>query len=130
MKSVEDHGYIIDFAVAGKIGFLLKKNAIEFIKTYNRGKPLVCGQIMRCKVLSTVNARSLPVSVDPGVVGGALMGGDSLIQMHAIQPGLLVNTAVKEASINMFFSSYCLSLSLCATLGFIKWCGCYFPRWV
>ena len=96
VKSVEDHGYIIEFGVAGKTGFLLKKNAVEFIKTCNRGKPLVCGQVVRCKLLSAVEARSVPVSVEPCVVGGALVGGDSLAQLHALQPGLLVNTAVKE----------------------------------
>ena len=97
VKSVEDHGYLIDFGLAGdKTGFLLRKNAVEFIKTCNKGKPLVRGQVMRCKVLSAVDARSLPVSVEPGVVGGALVGGDSLVQMRALQPGLLVNTSVKE----------------------------------
>lgn len=99
VKSVEDHGYIIDLGVAGKVGFLLKKNASEFIKTCNRGKPLVRGQVVRCKVLSAVDARSVPVSVDPGIVGGALVGGDSLVHLHALQPGVLVNTAVKEVGV-------------------------------
>ena len=81
------------------MGFLLKKNAAEFIKTCNKGKPLVRGQVTRFKVLSAVEARSVPVSVDLGVVGGALVGGDSLVQMHALQPGMLVNTAVKEVYI-------------------------------
>ena len=96
VKSLEDHGYIIDFGVANKVGFLLKKNAKEFIRKCNRGRNLRCGQVVRCKVLSAVDARSIPVSVEPGVVGGALVGGDSLVQLHALQPGLLVNMAVKE----------------------------------
>ena len=96
---MEDHGYIIDFGVAGKTGFILKKNAVDFIRTCNRGKPLVCGQVMRCKVLSAVEARSVPVSVEPCVVGGALVGGDSLVQLHALQPGILVNTTVKEVCV-------------------------------
>lgn len=99
MRSVEDHGYIIDFGVTGKTGFLLKKNASEFIKTCNMGEPLVRGQVMRCKVLSAVEAHSVPVSVNPDVVGGALVGGDSLIQLHALQPGMLVNTVVKEVGV-------------------------------
>ena len=96
VKSLEDHGYIVDFGVANKVGFLLKKNAKEFVKTCCRGRKLRCGQVVRCKVLSDVDTRSVPVSVEPGVVGGALVGGDSLVQLHALQPGLLVNTAMKE----------------------------------
>lgn len=99
VRSIEDHGYIIDFGVAGKTGFLLKKNASEFIETCNMGEPLVRGQVMRCKVLSAVDARSVPVSVNPDLVGGALVGGDSLIQLHALQPGMLVNTVVKEVGV-------------------------------
>ena len=96
MRSVEDHGYIVDFGVAGKSGFLLRKNASEFIRTCNRGKPLVLGQVIRCKFLSNVDARSVPVTIAPALVGGALMGEDSLVQLKALQPGMLVNTAVKE----------------------------------
>ena len=98
VRSVEDHGYIVDFGVADKVGFLLNKHAAQFIKTCNRGRQLVVGQVIRCKVLSAVDTRSVPVSAEPGVVGGALVGGDSLVQLHALQPGLLVNTAVKDVS--------------------------------
>lgn len=99
VRSVEDHGYIIDFGVAGKTGFLLKKNASEFIEACNKGGCLEPGQVVRCKVLSDVEARSVPVSVNPDIVGGALVGGDSLIQLHALLPGMLVNTAIKEVGV-------------------------------
>ena len=89
----------MDFGVAGKSGFLLRKNASEFIKTCNMGKPLVQGQVIRCKVLSAVDARSVPVSIDPSLVGGALVGGDTLVQLRALQPGMLVNAAVKEVGV-------------------------------
>lgn len=95
MKSVEDHGYIIDFGVSNKTGFLLKKNTTEFLKT-SGARCLVRGQVVRVKILSDVDARSVPVTVEPSVVGGALVGGDSLVQLHALQPGILVNTSVKE----------------------------------
>ena len=106
MKSIEDHGYIIGFGVDNKVGFLLKKNATEFVRTCNRGKVLRCGQVVRCKVLSAVDTRSVPVSVEPSVVGGALVGGDSLVQLHALQPGILVNTAVKQVR-------SCVSVRVC-----------------
>ena len=128
VKSVEDHGYIIDFGVSGKMGFLLKKNAAEFVKMCNGGKPLVCGQVTMCKVLSDVDARSVPVTVDPSVVGGALVGGDSLVQLPALQPGMLVNTAVKEVMSTCAMTM--TSLWACLSTGGLQWSDCHVPRWV
>ena len=126
---MEDHGYIINFGVSGKTGFLLKKNAAQFVRESNKGKPLVCGQVTRCKVLSGVDARSVPVSVDPGMVGGALVGGDSLVQLHALQPGLLVNTAVKEVSVYNCLVRQLWSYCVCVGVsGGVKGCDSEFPR--
>ena len=96
MRSVEDHGYIVDFGVEGKTGFLLKKNAAEFVKSFNKGKPLCLGQVVQCLVLPGADARSVPITVNPSAVMGSLIAGDSLVALHSLLPGLLVNAAVKE----------------------------------
>ena len=96
VRSVEDHGYIVDFGVENKTGFLLRKNAAEFVKSSNKGKPLCVGQVIRCLVLPGADARSVPVSINPSQVGGALLSGDSLLGMNSLLPGLLVNAAIKE----------------------------------
>ena len=98
IRSVEDHGYIVDFCVDNKTGFLLRKNAAEFIKSCNRGKPLCLGQVIHCLVLPGADARSVPVSINPSQVGGALLPSDNLLGINAVVPGLLVNAAVKEVS--------------------------------
>ena len=96
MKSIEDHGYIIEFGVEGKTGFLLKKNALEFIKSHNRGKPLSLGQVLQCLVLPGSDSRTTSLSISPGTVAGSLVPGDSLVSLPALLPGMLVNATVKE----------------------------------
>ena len=96
VKSVEDHGYIVDFGVEGKTGFLLRKNSSEFIKSCNRGKPLCRGQVVQCLVLPGASARAVPVSINPTAVREILLPGDSLLGVNALLPGMLVNAAVKE----------------------------------
>lgn len=88
----------MDFALKGKTGFLLKKNAAEFVKLQGRGKSLCLGQVVKCLVLPGADARAIPVSINPSQVGGALLSGDTLIGINALLPGLLVNAAVKEVS--------------------------------
>ena len=95
VKSIEDHGYIVDFGVEGKTGFLLRKNSSEFIKLCNQGKPLYRGQVIQCLVLPGASARAVPVSINPSVVREILLPGDSLMGVNALLPGMLVNAAVK-----------------------------------
>lgn len=95
VKSIEDHGYIIDFSVEGKTGFLLKRNVVGVV---TKGKSLSLGQVMMCLVLPGADARAVPVTVNPLQVGGALLPGDMLIGVNALLPGVLVNAAVKEVS--------------------------------
>ena len=98
IRSIEDHGYIVDFCVENKTGFLLRKNGAEFIKSSNRGKPLSLGQVIHCLVLPGADARSVPVSINPSQVGGALLPSDSLLGINAVVPGLLVSAAIKEVN--------------------------------
>ena len=56
------------------------------------------GQVIHCLVLPGPDAHSIPVSINPSQVGGALVSGDTLLGINALLPGLLINAAVKEVS--------------------------------
>ncbi len=105
MKSVEDHGYIIDFSIEDKTGFLLKRNAMEVVK--GKGKSLSLGQVVACLVLQGADARAVPVSVNPTQVTGSLLSGDTLIGVNALLPGVLVNSAVKEVNTQVAYLIQC-----------------------
>ncbi len=101
VKSIEDHGYIVDFGVEGKSGFLLKKNTSEFVKLRNRGRSLCVGQVVQCVVLAGADARSVPVTINPSAVKSSLVPADAFVAIHSLLPGLQVNAAVKEVSMSM-----------------------------
>lgn len=111
VKSIEDHGYIIEFGVEGKTGFLLKNNASEFIKSGNRGKPLSLGQVLQCLVLLGSDSRTTSLSISPGAVAGSLVPGDSLVSLPALLPGMLVNATVKEVAPNGLLVTFLGSFS-------------------
>ena len=96
IKSVEDHGYIVDFGVAGKDGFLLKKNAEEFVETYNKGKPLSRGQVVQCLILGGADARSVPVTINPSRVRPAILPATTTVILQSLLPGVLVNITLQE----------------------------------
>ena len=96
VKSVEDHGYIVDFGVEKKGGFLLKKNSAEFAKHRCKGKSLCVGQVVQCMVLAGPDTRTVPVSVNPSDVDVAVMSSEHVVGVGSLLPGQLVKTAVKE----------------------------------
>lgn len=99
VKSIEDHGYILDFGVEKKTGFLLRKNAAEFVGSYCRGRSLCVGKVVHCVVLTGPDTRTVPVSINPSDVGVAMMSpSDHVIGLGSLLPGLLVKAAIKEVS--------------------------------
>ena len=96
---MEDHGYIIDFGVEGKTGFLLRKNAVELVRSQYKGRSLCVGQVVRCVVLSGADTRTVPISINPSDVSTAMMSAsDHLVGIGSLLPGVLVKAAVKEVS--------------------------------
>ena len=98
MRSVEDHGYIMDYGVAGRSGFLLHKNAAEFITSCNDKRPLHVGQVVLCCVLPGAQARAGPVTVNPSTIFSSLMSSDRITPLSALLPGMLVGAAVKQVA--------------------------------
>ena len=48
IKSIEDHGYILDVGIPNVSGFLNKKNAAAFINECNRGEFVVVCVCVLC----------------------------------------------------------------------------------
>ena len=97
MSSVEDHGYIMEYGVKGRSGFLLHKNAAEFVSSTGRRR-LQVGQVVLCTVLPGAQARAGPVSINPTTVFKSLFSSDSLFQLSSLLPGMLVNAVVKQVT--------------------------------
>ena len=98
MRSVEDHGYIMDYGVAGRSGFLLHKNATEFVTSCNGKRPLHVGQVVLCCVLPGAQARAGPVSVNPSTIFNCLISSDRITPLSSLLPGMLVNAVVKQVA--------------------------------
>eukprot|EP00731_Ephydatia_muelleri_P020460 Em0013g187a len=106
IKSAEDHGYIVDFGVASKDGFLLKKNAEEFVETCNKGKPLSRGQVVQCLILGGADARSVPVTINPSRVRPAILPATTTVILQSLLPGVLVNITLQEVALNGVIGSF------------------------
>lgn len=66
VRSVEDHGYILDFGIAGITGFL---SFDEAHKGARGASKLPVGMVIQCSVTSlSANGRTCSVSVDPTVL--------------------------------------------------------------
>ena len=99
VKSVEDHGYIIDFGVSGKSGFLLKKNASELVKVCGgRKKWLYPGQVVQCVVLSGTDTKAVSVAANPAQVSSAILSQELLVGVGSLLPGNLVKATVAQVS--------------------------------
>lgn len=93
---MEDHGYIVDFGIKGKSGFLLNKNAAEFVELQHGGKSLCVGQVVHCEVLAGPDTRAVPVCINPSHLGVAMVSSEHMVGVGSLLPGLLVKAAVKE----------------------------------
>jgi rRNA biogenesis protein RRP5 len=101
IKSIEDHGYIVDFGIPDKNGFLLKTNASDYIKLHHDGNPLCVGQIITCHIPSIPDgSRSIPVSIPDQSNISFLPSDSSLFTLFSIIPGLPVNGVVKTRTPN------------------------------
>ena len=72
VKSVEDHGYILDLGVKDLAGFLPMKESKSYIKKYNRDNELAVGQYVECSI-EKVNGRTANVTIDRLKVGHSVV---------------------------------------------------------
>ena len=92
VKSVEDHGYVLDFGIKGATGFLTKKNVSE-------GRELLPGSLVDVLVTSVQTKGSEKhalVTAEGKAVRGATTRAWSGVDVNALLPGMLVNVNVRN----------------------------------
>ncbi|CAL8078475.1 unnamed protein product [Orchesella dallaii] len=100
VQSKDDHGYVMDFGIAGVRCFLPKADADEYIKA-NQNRPLGIGQLMYCKIKKTeVHLDQLDdniiVTVMPTELRRQKMDEITTLNYSALMPGMLVDAIVME----------------------------------
>ncbi|XP_049957178.1 protein RRP5 homolog [Schistocerca serialis cubense] len=96
VKSVEDHGYVMDTGMFGVRAFLKKDFAKEYERVWNSGRPLGVGQLVRCvvsKAVSAGNVTTVSLTAVPNAVASAVQEDTPL---HCLLPGALVNITIAE----------------------------------
>ncbi|KAI8058951.1 uncharacterized protein B0P05DRAFT_559162 [Gilbertella persicaria] len=88
VKSVEDHGYILDLGVKDLAGFLPLKESKSYIQKFNREEELAVGQYVECAV-QKVAGRTVNVTIDRTKVGCAFVE-DPFSRITSVLPGQLV----------------------------------------
>lgn len=91
VQSVEDHGYILNFGIAGTSGFLPKKNVAAGLK-------LKRGKLLDVVITSTPtgNKGYFTVTSDQNRVTSTVAHETSATNVSTLLPGMLVNSRVKQ----------------------------------
>lgn len=79
VKSVEDHGYILSLGIEDVTAFCNLKDAETYVNEYNRGEPLVPGQIVQCVVKKSPkkDQRTVNVTLDSNQAAKAIVSHPS-----------------------------------------------------
>ncbi|KAF8323027.1 hypothetical protein DL93DRAFT_2049827 [Clavulina sp. PMI_390] len=100
VKSVEDHGYILDTGVAGVSGFLSLKEASKgplpsssLASSSPSPRPLSIGQVINATVTKvSENGRTVTLSIDPSIIRSATV--TELSSIGSVVPGTLVTALI------------------------------------
>ncbi|KAG1141218.1 hypothetical protein G6F37_005560 [Rhizopus arrhizus] len=98
VKSVEDHGYVLDLGVKDLTGFLPKKEAKTYIEKYNRDEELAVGQYVECLV-EKKNNRTVHVTIDRTKIASSVVE-DPFSRITSILPGQRVSGVVEAVQTN------------------------------
>jgi rRNA biogenesis protein RRP5 len=94
IKSVEDHGYVLDFGIEGISGFVNKKNA----KGYNL--PLSEGCVILCAVTAVTSHRLATCSLESDMLKAPLVEKGVTHTIESLRPGTLVSGKIKKVLSN------------------------------
>lgn len=99
VKSKEEHGYVMDCGVNGLRSFLRNDKAQNYCSTFNGGRLLAIGQLVRClvtKATTSSNASSIELSADPDDLSQQEEIGHPSVDMQHILPGMRFKLSVAE----------------------------------
>ncbi|KAG1466863.1 hypothetical protein G6F56_004609 [Rhizopus delemar] len=98
VKSVEDHGYVLDLGVKKVTGFLPKKEAESYIVKYNKEQDLVVGQYVECLV-EKKSKSTVQLTIDRTKISASNVD-DPFSRITSILPGQRVSGAVEAVQNN------------------------------
>ncbi|KAI9253242.1 hypothetical protein EDC94DRAFT_546543 [Helicostylum pulchrum] len=98
IKSVEDHGYILDLGIKELTGFLPLKESKSYIEKYNRDQELTVGQYVECAI-EKVNGRTANVTIDRTKLDHAVVE-DPFSRISSVLPGQLVTGLIDAVQYN------------------------------
>jgi rRNA biogenesis protein RRP5 len=97
VKSIEDHGYIMDFGIQNVKGFLLYNRTHENNGEMSEEKHLQKGQVLLCCILKIDHDNHIiHLSNNSEHIKNTIAKNDEFIQFDSITPGLLINTQIKK----------------------------------
>ncbi|ORE09789.1 nucleic acid-binding protein [Rhizopus microsporus var. microsporus] len=98
VKSVEDHGYVLDLGVKDLTGFLPTKEAKTYIEKYNRNEELSVGQYVECLVEKT-NKRIANVTIDRSKIANSAIE-NPFSRITSVLPGQQVSGMIETVQNN------------------------------
>ena len=99
VTSIQEHGYVVGFGVAGTSGFLKKKHAETYLKQTGKdafyiGQPFFCSLLAKFEEAGQV----IKITADPAHVASSYAKRVAKLAMSDLAPGLLVDAEVQEVS--------------------------------
>uniref|UniRef100_A0A803YNN3 Protein RRP5 homolog n=1 Tax=Meleagris gallopavo TaxID=9103 RepID=A0A803YNN3_MELGA len=99
VRSVEDHGYLIDIGVRGTHAFLPHQKAQNYIKAVKRGSDLKIGQSLNCLIEEVKNeGRVVRLSADRSEVAASIATEQQNWTLSNLLPGLVVKAQVQKVA--------------------------------
>lgn len=99
VKSREEHGYVMDCGVNGLRSFLREDKAVNYCNTFNGGRPLAIGQIVRCivtKAKTSATTSNIQLSADPEDIALEEETGHQSVDMQLLLPGMRFKLTVSQ----------------------------------
>lgn len=100
VKSKEEHGYVMDCGVNGLRSFLKDDKVQSYCDTFNSGRPLAVGQLVRTVVVKgepSPAASKVELSADPDDVCKHEINGSQPVDMQHIMPGMRFKLSVADS---------------------------------
>nr|CAD7396097.1 unnamed protein product [Timema poppensis] len=98
VRSVEEHVYVMDVGITGVRAFLKKKCARNYEESWNHGKPLGIGQVVRCAIVKSdilLESATVELTADHRQVSEARVDLSS-VNLDSILPGTICNISVSR----------------------------------
>ena len=101
VKSIEDHGYVIDTGIPGTRAFLPKKKAVKYTEQYLLGDKISIGQLISCKIAELSDeGLDIKLTCEPSKLSNTTLKvkDDFEVSVHNILPGTSIYCVKAETA--------------------------------